>query len=405
MLKFHLYLKELQKEKLENEKLREELKSYKELPHVSLKHMKIIENENTNSNIPKTDPITEKIEENTIKKSQIAPKEYEKRIGNISQINPLDTLSEMNENEQNLNENLSENDSPIDFNISKSGIRYSQVLEVQPDAIKAPEIKIEKPKSPPQIPIPSQRMPILNTSPKTSETIQEKLPSPLIKPNMMENRPQTGNEDFEFVTEIIQEPSEKEENKNIDDEILQSDDENSEIKTPEKSISNPIEILVPDKPKDMQKFTKDSKIKQLTNSIVAGNKLMSAIKKLQNDDIEKSKNLKEKHALKISPPPLSKDTPFIVMPPPNVVQNSPKQKSGIVIPDPPVRKRIFEEFFILGVTKETVNSTILTDISYMPPQIIFQYPNLPINSNWYFIIKDKIAKNVNLLKILHSQKG
>jgi hypothetical protein len=52
---------------------------------------------------------------------------------------------------------------------------------------------------------------------------------------------------------------------------------------------------------------------------------------------------------------------------------------------PNSKLRIFEEFFVVGVDRETVANVKIHDVLYMPPTTLLQYPNKPENENWYVI--------------------
>lgn len=46
------------------------------------------------------------------------------------------------------------------------------------------------------------------------------------------------------------------------------------------------------------------------------------------------------------------------------------------------KKRIFDEFFVVGVAPSSFESVEIRDTTYLPPSILLQYPNLPINAKW-----------------------
>ena len=58
-------------------------------------------------------------------------------------------------------------------------------------------------------------------------------------------------------------------------------------------------------------------------------------------------------------------------------------------PPPPVtRKRLFEEFFIIGAPASAVDAVTINGMTYLPPSILFQYPNLPEYSTWYLFFPE-----------------
>jgi len=47
------------------------------------------------------------------------------------------------------------------------------------------------------------------------------------------------------------------------------------------------------------------------------------------------------------------------------------------------RNRLFEEFFIIGAMPSVLNSIPIKDSVNIQPTVLYQYPNLPQNINWY----------------------
>lgn len=72
-----------------------------------------------------------------------------------------------------------------------------------------------------------------------------------------------------------------------------------------------------------------------------------------------------------------------IPPPPKIPQSSmtKSRSSHVEIAQMP-KNRLFEEFFIISAPFSQVDSAKLTDFAYLPPTVIFQYPNLPENANW-----------------------
>ena len=57
-----------------------------------------------------------------------------------------------------------------------------------------------------------------------------------------------------------------------------------------------------------------------------------------------------------------------------------------VVPKKKEVPKLFEEFFIVGVEQkvlEVTSESMQRDTTYVIPEILFQYPNLPEHKNWF----------------------
>lgn len=45
--------------------------------------------------------------------------------------------------------------------------------------------------------------------------------------------------------------------------------------------------------------------------------------------------------------------------------------------------KLFEEFFIIGEFPDVIDSIEIVSMNYLPSKVIFQYPGLNENENWY----------------------
>lgn len=64
-----------------------------------------------------------------------------------------------------------------------------------------------------------------------------------------------------------------------------------------------------------------------------------------------------------------------------------------------LKARLFEEFFIVGVDTVAIEGMKTTSqVTYLPPERLFQYPGLPENSSWYLTQSKPaaIARNATL---------
>jgi len=108
------------------------------------------------------------------------------------------------------------------------------------------------------------------------------------------------------------------------------------------------------------------KMNKLLESIVGSKELMQSLEEplLNAKDLSKttSATYTNRLSLKFSPPP-------------KTTERTTKQ-----------RNRLLEEFFIISAPLALVDKVKLIDFAYLPPSILYQYPNLPENKNWYYII-------------------
>lgn len=106
------------------------------------------------------------------------------------------------------------------------------------------------------------------------------------------------------------------------------------------------------------------KMNKLLESIVGSNKLMQSLKEPLFNTKNLSKTQSSVHTNRFS---------LKFPPPPKTAEITTKQ---------PIK--LFEEFFIISAPLDLVDAVKLVDFAYLPPSILYKYPNLPENSDWYY---------------------
>ncbi len=116
-------------------------------------------------------------------------------------------------------------------------------------------------------------------------------------------------------------------------------------------------------------------INELSSSIVASHKLMQAIQQQNSKDVEQKT---EDCVSSANSVPHCRPGPSLVLTLPLLPSDS-----HPVVAMPQSKQRLFDEFFIIGAEPSAVESLKVSDVAYLPPSVLFQYPNLPENSDWY----------------------
>eukprot|EP00826_Nyctotherus_ovalis_P014474 TRINITY_DN14037_c0_g1_i1.p1 TRINITY_DN14037_c0_g1~~TRINITY_DN14037_c0_g1_i1.p1 ORF type:complete len:264 (+),score=56.16 TRINITY_DN14037_c0_g1_i1:73-864(+) len=166
--------------------------------------------------------------------------------------------------------------------------------------------------------------------------------------------------DEDFTPEIIEEA------KNLVNPQLKDS-----LKSSESSVIASVteDIVAQEMPKTRTKL----RVNELLCSIVGSHKLMQSLKEPLGSS---------KVASKTPSATFSSTGGFsLKFPPPPKTAGSARQK--LVSKR---RTRLFEEFFIISAPLDLVDKVKLIDFAYLPPSILYQYPNLPEHRNWYLLI-------------------
>lgn len=143
------------------------------------------------------------------------------------------------------------------------------------------------------------------------------------------------------------------------------------LKSSESSVIASVteDIIAQEMPKAKAKL----RMNELLCSIVGSHKLMQSLK----EPLASSKGASKTPSANFS----STGGFSLKFPPP------PKTASTTIQKLANTRKaRLFEEFFIISAPLDLVDKAKLIDFAYLPPSVLYQYPNLPEHRNWYFLI-------------------